>query len=357
MNDESLDDFLFNIESDKKEKIESKPVESSAEDSKFEENIAIDLDDDGIEIIAADDMDQPAPREEITEKKMSGGGINDATPQGIDASRYSDQKKKYGITAGDTSIGASAIPSVKFTARGTRTWNIREPYIINIIGDKLKENHDDLAESIYFVDSQENESSIQGKIKIALLRNISGDMKELPSKYKEFIYRHIIKITEELVSKYGIKGERQKLFIYHTGVYTIYRMLTGNLQTLKIGYCYKRLPDNRVTKFFPLEYIKVSVLNWFEDNINIFNLPFDGIHEFNELKRLVTGNYYCELEKYNKKMDETILKLKLTADKKFNREEYLRNKLDEWFGPVNIIIYNRFIERTIFKYSDRHVHR
>ncbi len=347
MKDESLDDVLCNIEPETNDKEQSRPVEPSPEDDQFNQKISIDF--------------------ELPEEEFLSAGKNTARGDESSSGKLSNSKNSADIkTAGQKKDGDRSManispgistPAVKFTVKGTRTWNTREPYIISINNDRLKENYDDLAETIYFVDSPENESSIQGKIKLSLLRNISGDSKELVSKYKEFLYRLIINFINEISHSFPLKDEKQKLFIYHTGAYTLYRILIASLQSLKIGHCYKRIQDNRVTRFFPSEYIKVAVLNWYEDNINIFNLPFDGIHEFNDLKRIVTSEYYYELEKYNKKMDELVIKLNLSTDKKFNREEYMKNKWDEWFGSTNIVIYNRFIERTIFKFSERHIHR
>ena len=345
MKDKTIDELLRNIEPDINEKKQTLSDDNIPEDSQFNEDITIDLD--PFDIVADAEKDKRSSSDEINKL--------DPVKKNISFSKL-DKPATADKIIGEPVPGTVAQP-VKFTVKGNRTWNIREPYIININDDRLKQNYDDLSETIYFVDSPENETSIQGKIKLSLLRNISGASKELILRYKEYIYRSVIHITDELTDIYSFKGDKKKLFLYHTGVLTIYRIIIGHFQNFKIGQCYKRLPDKKVTKFHPSEYIKAALLNWYEDNINIFNLPFDGIHEFNDFKRIVTGKYYFELEKYNKHIDETIIKLKLNTDKKFNREEYARNMWDEWFGTMNIITYNRFIERTIFKFSDRHIHR
>ncbi len=239
--------------------------------------------------------------------------------------------------------------TIRFTVKGNRSWNTREPYTINIDSAKLRKNYDDLKISFHFIEKTDSDASSPGKIKIAMLQNIRGGGRNLTDRYKEFIYKTISLQVQEFSKIYGLKGDDLNLFIYHSGVLTFYRILFSSFHRLKIGTCYKRLSGNRIVKHFPDEYIKEMTLNWFEDNINIYNIPYNGIHEYNEAKRIVTSHYHSEVDKYNKKLDEIIIRLKLNLEKKFHREEYFRSKWDEWFGGANILVYNRFIERTIFK--------
>lgn len=352
MRDPSLDEVLYNIGSEIKKSGKQHYDDDISSDPQDDEEITIDL--------GPLNDDDSKTEEELSpdlEKDSSGGIAPDRDLHGKAAIA-----PQAGHTKNDNKITGSELTgtmpqSVRFAVKGSKSWNTREPYIISINDVKLKENFEDLNVTIYFNEDLENELSLQGKIKLALMRNITGDRTEVLTRYKEFIFKSIILLIKDFQDIYNLQGDKFNLFIYHAGVYTVYRILINHLQNLKIGYCYKKIGKSKVTKFLPLEYLKVAALNWFEDNINICSIPFDGIHEYNELKRAVTGKYYAELEKINKKTDEIIARQKLNADKKFNRDDYLRSKWDELFGPANIIIYNRFIERTIFKFSERLAHR
>lgn len=349
MREDDLDDVLSNIEPEDTKRRESFK-EDLFSDPELNKEIEIDLESEaeGEEIKAGEDTEAKSGKN--IESETGTASIKDKTEN-------DEATAQQGENIEETPASERLPLSVKFTVRGNRTWNTREPYIIKIDNHKLKQNYDELNSTIYFVESPESETSVQGKIKLSLLKNITGERGEIISRYQEFVYKALFLLVREFGESFNLNGDKLSLFIYHTGVYTVYRMLLNNFQSFKIGFCYQRSAEKKVTRNFPAEFIKVAVLNWFEDNINIYDLPFDGIHEYNEIKRLVTARYYSELEKYNKKLDELILENKLNHDKKFSREEFFRSKWDEWFGVNNIILYNRFIERTIFKISERHTQK
>jgi hypothetical protein len=118
---------------------------------------------------------------------------------------------------------------------------------------------------------------------------------------------------------------------------------------LKTGYCFKYLSGNRVSRYLPQEFVKENVLTWFENNINVFDLPFDSISRFEDMRKVVSRRYFTEVDNNNNRLNEMIKKLHLDANPKFDRDDFFRSKLPEWFGAVNIQVYNRFVERTLFK--------
>jgi len=63
----------------------------------------------------------------------------------------------------------------------------------------------------------------------------------------------------------------------------------------------------------------------------------------------VARKYSAEVDKYSRLLDETIARQKLDANPQFNRNDYFKSRFAHWFGVSRIQVYNRFIDKTIFK--------
>ena len=185
-------------------------------------------------------------------------------------------------------------------------------------------------------------------MKRAMFKYIRNPEKDIIQEYTEFINNKLFSLTAELGNYFGFQKDKLHLFIYHLGVLTLYKIIIIIFQTDKIGYCFKLLADNNVVKYIPFEFIKEMILIWHNDNINSTVFQYDGIIEYNDLKRVVSRRYTSEYEKYNSKLDDLISKSNANIST-FDREQIFKSKWDEWFGKTNIVIYNRFLERTIFK--------
>jgi hypothetical protein len=239
-------------------------------------------------------------------------------------------------------------PKVNFIIRGTRTWNTREPYVIQIDKEKLKIDYKDLLRTFFLVRGGEKEQNIQGEMRRSMFKFVRDPGKNIIQEYTEYISDKLFGLTAELGNYFGFQKEQLHLFIYHLGALTLYKIIILTFQAAKIGYCFKLLPDNNVVKYIPLEFVKEVILKWHNENINSSELVYDGIIEYNELKRQVSRRYTSEYEKYNSKLDDLLAKSNANISLS-DREQIFKSKWDDWFGKTNIAIYNRFLERTIFK--------
>jgi hypothetical protein len=59
--------------------------------------------------------------------------------------------------------------------------------------------------------------------------------------------------------------------------------------------------------------------------------------------------YNKELAANGRQLDEMIAKLKLDENPQFNKQEFFKSKWNQWFGTARIPVYNRFIEKSIFR--------
>jgi len=154
--------------------------------------------------------------------------------------------------------------------------------------------------------------------------------------------------VQEIVSFFGAE-DVLTLFAYHLGPHTVYQVIADAFASDGIGYCYKYASGNRILRHFPSEFVKGKVLEWFEHNVNAFDLPFDGIQEYENIRKMVSKKYFASVDESYNKLDKLIVQSKDARDPKFDKQALFKSKWKEWFGASNIIVYNRFLEKTIFK--------
>ncbi len=238
---------------------------------------------------------------------------------------------------------------VGFRVRGTNSWNTREPYTMRLSRDRLDRDYEDLANSFYFSREPETTANQEGVVKRAMIRFLSDTSKNIELEYEEFIFKTIIEQTQELCDFFGFQDEMRNLFVYHIGPATLHRALISLFQVDRIGLCFKYLPGNRVVRYIPTEFIKEKILKWYEANINTLNIDFDKVHYFDEIRRTVLMKYNTELAANGRQLDEIIAKLRLDENPRFNKQEFFKSKWNQWFGTSRIAVYNRFIEKSIFR--------
>lgn len=241
-----------------------------------------------------------------------------------------------------------ATADLKFTVRGKTSWNRREPYIIKIDPERLEKDYDDLEISFYFSTGDEG-GPLEGAVKRAMIRYLNDPSKTIEDEYEEFAYKTIISLVELMRENFSFQGDMQNLFIYHLGPMNMYRQIHNQCHMRGVGFCYKYLPGNKVVRYLPAEFFKEKVMNWHEENINTLDLEFDKVQFFDEIRRSVAKKYAEELEKYNARIEEIVRKHGLESHPRFNKQEFFKSKWNTWFGVENIVVYNRFLERTLFK--------
>ncbi|MDY6968985.1 MAG: hypothetical protein SVR08_10090 [Spirochaetota bacterium] len=241
------------------------------------------------------------------------------------------------------------LPKVKFTVKGSRSWNTREPYTVQVDYKKLQKDYNDLKASFFFFQHRSKEPPQQREIKEAMIKYYRNGSKGISSEYGEFIFKSTYSLIQELGEFFNFHNGQLNLFIYHLGVLNLVHILNNLFSTSQFGDCLKLLPDKKVIKNLPSEFIKEKVLCWFEDNINIFDLSFDGINEFDEIKKIISQKYYSEVDRNKERLNSFINNIMSESDKKIDKDKIFRSKWNDWFGMTNIIVYKRFVERTIFR--------
>jgi hypothetical protein len=241
------------------------------------------------------------------------------------------------------------IVSIPFTIKGTASWNTKEPYILKVDNAKLIKDYNDLERSIYFNNDIPDPVKVNGLVKRAMILFLRNPEQHIMNEYGEFIFKTISLKMNDLINYFGLPDKNSRLFIYHLGPFTIHKMLVEEFNSTGLGICFKLLPDNKVSRFAPNEFIKEKVLLWFESNINLLELEFDRVSDFNEIKRLINDKYLAEKSRNEDKISKAADQYLAKTGKVIDESALIRKKAAELFGENQIAVYNRFIDRTIFK--------
>ncbi len=245
----------------------------------------------------------------------------------------------------DSSSPAKSLSDSFFTLKGTKKWNTRDPYIITLADNKLKNEQQMLASTVYFNEEPEEQSEIKNKIKEGIKLLLRKSMHDFESAYSDFIFKMISFQNNEMNLYFDLK-DYETLFMYHLGPSNISKILISTYKEKKIGICYNHTMDKKIIKFIPEEFIKYTVLHWYEENINNADLAFDSVQQFDGIKTLVSEKYQKLVNAFNKKHYE--INLKIGPQKSISREELIQAKGIKWFGIANIMVFKRFLTSTIF---------
>ena len=325
-----IDEILSNIDKDD----DAKLFKPQGADAKRNDEISELIDKLGATIEQSEDSQESVTAESADAPADAGPGGEAEAPSSPEMDRYERIR-----AAGSDDAGMFSMP-------GSKNWNRREPYIIPVNPDALRNDLESLQKSFFFVEDPSEQDELKQRIKqeiVAFLRKPTGHVTDT---YADFICRKISVMVENITATFKLEQDAEKLFMYHLGPLTVYKFIKDDLIQNKYGYCYKYLPGNKAARFFPDEYIKTTVLKWFEENINTLNLPFDSIQKYEEMKKVASRRYYNDLRAFNNRFEQ--LNSKLGAERSISRMKLLQIKGNQWFGSLNIEIYKRFLGGAIF---------
>jgi hypothetical protein len=323
-----IDEILSNIDKDD----DARLFKTQGADAKRNDEISDLIDKLGSTIDQGEDSRESGTVESV--EAEAGPGVEAEGPSSPEADRYDRIR-----AAGSDDAGMFSMP-------GSKNWNRREPYMIPVNSDVLRNDLESLQKSFFFVEDPSGQDDLKQRIKqeiVAFLRKPTG---HITDSYADFIRGKISVMVENLSATFTMDPDTEKLFIYHLGPLTVYKYIRDDFYQNKYGYCYKYLPGNKAARFFPDEYMKTTVLKWFEENINTLNIAFDSIQKYEEMKKIASRRYYNDLRTFNNRLEQ--LNLKLGAERSISRMKLLQLKGNQWFGHLNLEIYKRFIGNTIF---------
>ncbi len=232
---------------------------------------------------------------------------------------------------------------------GKSSWNTKEPYLIRIDLENLKKNEEDLTHSIYFVDREMAKEDIDAHVKRAMIRSIGSQYSSIIKEYEEFLFKTVNIQSGIIQETFSSAHYNSDLFLYHCGPATVYHTIKRLFNHSSLGICFKRLSNNKITRFIPDEFIKTSVMRYFKENIFIHDLQFNSIQEFNKIRQHIHNRYKESVAENKKKILIAVEHKFKQTGKKISAEALFYKKIPVLYKPHEIEVYRRFNDRTVFK--------
>ncbi len=229
---------------------------------------------------------------------------------------------------------------------GTRSWNTVEPYVVEVKSDDLERDLEDLKRSFYFIKETTDPEIIKKEVKRNLLKHMRKPSENILSEYGEYIFINISVIIDRIINNMKVPKDFENIFAYHLGAFTVYTLLATIFKEGKYGFCYKFAEENQAVRYTPFEFIKDRTNSWFQKNVYVHEINFDSLHDLETAKELVNKKYQVAVHNFNLKIKE--LNNRVGPDKHVDPKKLIRLKGRDWFGLENILVFRRFIGRTIF---------
>lgn len=234
---------------------------------------------------------------------------------------------------------------------GKSSWNTKEPYITRIDYALYQQNCDDLKNTVLFLDKPKTKAAINALLKRAMIKNLRATADEVLTRdYENFVVSQLANLIHEMEQFInGCDDISSELFLYHCGPQTLFYIIKQHYETTETGYCYRRISDNRISRILPTEYLKFMSLRWFARNIHTKDLQFDKINNFNVIRSFVQNDYTERINAILHKITIAVNHHYTKTGVKKSPQQILVKKAGEFFSVVEIEIYRRFLDRTIFR--------
>lgn len=280
----------------------------------------------------------PAFHEEETGANTSESPGDTAIPEPRDGTRTEPDKNLREAGPGPTGV---------FTLAGTKSWNRKEPYVIALNHAGLNTEKEYLAKTFHIIDTPEKITTLKEDLRTSLAKFMRKSGPGMLNEYREFLIAQIRTTVHELHDYFKFVDDQKNLFIYHLGPLSIYKMLNEKFTKTKFGDCFwYEAQSGKGIRFIPEEFMKETVLQWFQENINGLNLSFDSIQNYERIAKAVFQSYGIVKRNFLGRLDK--LNSQLNPGKQISSKELVKLKGDKWFGIQNIVAYRRFVEKNIF---------
>ncbi len=256
--------------------------------------------------------------------------------------------KTASVPVGRPVTNNTNVESLNFNFPGHSVWNTKEPYTISINRIQYSKNIEDIQKIVYFTRSEDDVKMMSANVKRAMLRNVSGEKLNMSDEYSLFIYQYVSNICSIFSEKLDVSGENLDLTVYHLGPENMFKIIKNIFESDQIGLCFKDIGQNKLSRFIPDEFIKVRILNWYEENINSKNLQFNSIQQFNDLKSVAEEKYNNTLKSSMQKIELAAKQFSESSGKTLDKNAVLKKKSRELFTIPMMYLYKRFVEKTIF---------
>lgn len=237
-------------------------------------------------------------------------------------------------------------PEWRLDCSGTQPWNSTPHYYFQYDPRALEQERQGFSEIVYIdthMGADQDFIKSDFIIKFSRKKNIS-EASTVEARYVEFLRTFFTLVTEISAMNIGVAPQDRAAFLYHLGPQSFYLLTLRFLQEVKTGTVHRKAPGGAmIRKYIPNELLKKTVLEYWRDEI----LPAvagarDDLLQFKRIAAQVRQTHAA----LSKHAISEFEKLPPSIKASKSRQDIFREKLPEWLGAPNIIIFRRFLKAT-----------
>lgn len=241
-------------------------------------------------------------------------------------------------------VGAAAY---RLNAGGTQSWN-NSAYYYFTYDPKLMEGERARLTNIVHIDTHmgADQNVMRSERILKYTRKVPHpDVHEnanVELEYTGFLHSFFNLVIEISTLNMGIPQKTRDLFLFHLGPQSFYYLTRRFLQELDTGTIHRKSGrGTSMEKFVPGELLKKIILEWWQAHIlNVVGMERDDLSQYRMICKLVKDTYDRLSAKAMAEYDQLPDNEKVGK----NRAEIIRENLNKWLGPTNIIVFRRFLK-------------
>jgi len=160
--------------------------------------------------------------------------------------------------------------------------------------------------------------------------------------YCDFLNSFFNLVIEITCLNMAMPPKMRSLFLFHLGPQSFYFLTRRFLQELDTGTIHRKSGKGSVIeKFTPAELVKKVMLEWWQAYvIHGMGSERDDIAQYKVILKIVKETY----DRLSAKAMQEYDQMPEAEKKRRNRSEIIRENLNKWLGPTNIIVFRRFLK-------------
>lgn len=227
---------------------------------------------------------------------------------------------------------------------GKQSWNSSPHYFLQYSPPDLEEERKAFREVIY-IDTHlgADQQFIRSDFILSVSRNDKSAVAvDIEREYTRFLRAFFSLVTDISMLNVGVAPGDRTAFLYHLGPQSFCALVVKFLQEAKTGFMHQR-PANRkvIRKFTPIELIKKSIVDWWREEI----MPrVAELREDYAVYRKIVSQVKTAHGAMARRAQEEYDKLPADLRARKSKQELFKERMNEWFGATNIVIFRRFLK-------------
>ncbi len=233
----------------------------------------------------------------------------------------------------------------RLNAGGTQSWNTTAYYYFTYDPRTMEQERARLNNIVHIdmhMGADHNVMRSERILKYTRKLNQQEVHEDVEFEYTGFLHSFFNLVIEITTLNMGIPHKMRELFLFHLGPQSFYYLTRRFLQELDTGTIHRKSGRGSVMeKFVPAELVKKIILEWWQAHIlSTVGMERDDAAQYRAITKMVKETYDRLSAKAMAEYDH----LPESEKTGKNRAEIIRENLNKWLGPTNIIVFRRFLK-------------